>query len=40
MITFTLRIDKNIIDEHHDESIQLLHKHLIHQIHKISWCIG
>jgi hypothetical protein len=29
MIFFTLRIDKNIINEHHDESVQILHKHLI-----------
>jgi hypothetical protein len=37
---FTLRIDKNIVDEHHDKSVQILHKHLIHQIHEIGWCIG
>ena len=40
VITITLGIDKNIVDEHHDESVQILHKHLIYQIHEISWCIG
>jgi hypothetical protein len=36
MITITLGIDKNIIDEYHDESVQILHKHFIHQIHKVT----
>jgi hypothetical protein len=36
MITFILRIDKNIVDEHYDVSVQILHKHLIHQVHKIA----
>ena len=33
-------VPKNIVDEYHDEPVQILHKHLIHQVHKISWCIG
>jgi hypothetical protein len=28
------------VDENHDESIKILHEHLIHQIHKIGWCIS
>jgi hypothetical protein len=35
MITITLGITKNIVDESHDKSVQILHEHLIHQIHKI-----
>jgi hypothetical protein len=40
MITITLGINKNIVDEYHDEPAKILHEHLIHQIHKIGWCIS
>jgi hypothetical protein len=36
MITFTLRIDKNIVDKYYDESVQILHEHLILHIHKVA----
>jgi hypothetical protein len=35
MITITLGINKNIVDEYYDESVQIIHKHLILQIHKV-----
>jgi hypothetical protein len=40
MITITLGINKNIIDEYYDESVQILHKHLILQIHKVAGALG
>jgi hypothetical protein len=33
------RIYQNIIDEHHHELVKILHEHLGHQIHEISWNI-
>jgi hypothetical protein len=36
MITNTLGTNKNIIDEYYDESVQILHKHLILHIHKVA----
>jgi hypothetical protein len=40
MITIILGIDQNIVDEYHDESIKILHEHLVHQIHEVGWCIS
>jgi hypothetical protein len=36
---FTLRVDQYIIDEHHDKLLQILPEDLVHQIHKVGWCI-
>jgi Holliday junction resolvasome RuvABC endonuclease subunit len=35
MITITLGINKNIVDEYYDEYVQILHKHLILQTHEV-----
>jgi ABC-type uncharacterized transport system substrate-binding protein len=40
MFSITFEIDQNAIDEYHDELIKLFHKHLIHQIHEVGWCIS
>jgi hypothetical protein len=40
MITIILGIAQNIVDEYHDESIKILHEHLVHQIHEVDWCIS
>jgi hypothetical protein len=40
VITIILRINKNIADEYHNESIKILHEHLVHQIHEVGWCIS
>jgi hypothetical protein len=33
MFFFILRVDKYIIDEHHDKLVQILYKFLVHHIH-------
>jgi hypothetical protein len=40
MFSIILGINQNFIDEYHDELIKIFHEHLIHQIHKVGWCIG
>jgi hypothetical protein len=40
MLFFTSLVDQYIIDEHHDILVQILHKNLVHQIHKVGWCIS
>ena len=40
MIFFILGVDQNIVNEYHDEFIQLRHEDLIHQVHKICWGVG
>jgi hypothetical protein len=40
MITIILGIYEDVVDEYHDESIELLHEHLVHHIHEVDWCIG
>jgi hypothetical protein len=37
---FILSADQYIIDEYYDELVQILHKDLVHQIHKIDWSIS
>jgi hypothetical protein len=32
---FALGANQHIIDEHYDELVQIFHKHLVHQIHKV-----
>jgi hypothetical protein len=39
MLYFRLRANQNIVDEDHNKLIQVLHKHLIHEVHEIGWCI-
>jgi hypothetical protein len=36
---FCLAENHNVIDENHKKPIQVLHKHLIHEIHEIGWGI-
>ena len=40
MFLFILRVHQNIINEHHDELIQKLHKHLVHHVHEIGRCVS
>jgi hypothetical protein len=40
MFFLTLRVDQYVIDEHHDELVQILHKKLVHHIHKVCWGIS
>jgi hypothetical protein len=40
MTTIILGIYEKLIDEYHDEFIEILHEHLVHQIHEVGWCIG
>jgi hypothetical protein len=37
---FTLGVYQYTIDEHHDKLVQILHKDLIHQIHKVGWAFS
>jgi hypothetical protein len=32
---FILRVDQYVIDEHYDELVQIFHKDLVYQIHKV-----
>jgi hypothetical protein len=34
-----LGIYENIINEHHYELLEVVHKHTVHQVHEISWRI-
>jgi hypothetical protein len=35
MFFFIFGVDQYIIDEHHNKLVQILHKDLVHQIHKV-----
>jgi hypothetical protein len=35
MFLNTLGVDKYIVDKDYDELIQLVHKYLVHEVHKI-----
>ena len=37
---FTLGIDKNVVDKHHDKLVQIIHEHIVHEIHEIGGGIG
>jgi hypothetical protein len=37
---FILSADQYIIDEDYDELVQILHKYLVYQIHKVGQCIS
>ena len=40
MLFFILGVDQNIVDENHDELVEVLHEHLVHEIHEIGRGIG
>jgi hypothetical protein len=40
MFFFILRADQYIINEYHNKLVQLLHKDLVHQIHKVGQSIS
>ena len=40
MISIILGVNKYVIDEYHDEFIEILHEHLVHQIHEVGWCMS
>jgi hypothetical protein len=37
MFFFALRVDQYVIDEHHIELVQILHKVLVHEIYIVGW---
>jgi hypothetical protein len=37
MLVFHLGVNQNIVDEDHGKLIQVLLKHLIHEVHEIGW---
>jgi hypothetical protein len=39
MFIHTLRIDKYVINEHHDELVQLFHEYGIHEVYEVCWHI-
>ena len=40
VLGFTWREDKNIVDEDHDEFVQILHEYGVHELHEGGGCIG
>jgi hypothetical protein len=40
MLLHTLGVNKYVVNENYDKLVQLVHKHLIHGVHKIRWCVG
>jgi hypothetical protein len=36
----TLGVNKYVVNEDYDKLVQLFHEHLIHEVHKICWCVG
>jgi hypothetical protein len=36
MLLLILGIYKNIINEHHYELVEVVHEHIVHQLHEIS----
>src|SRR6266498_4481595 len=40
MLFFRLRENKYVIKEDNDKLFQILHEHFIHEVHKISRCVG
>jgi hypothetical protein len=40
MFFFSLLVNQYNIDEYHDKLVQLLHKNLVHQIHKVGRSIS
>jgi hypothetical protein len=39
MLLLILGIYEDIVDEHHYESVEVVHEHTVHQVHEISWRI-
>jgi hypothetical protein len=39
MFILIFGINKDVINENHDEFIQLRHKYGIHKVHEVGWCI-
>jgi hypothetical protein len=39
MFFFGHGVNQNVVDKYHNKLIQVFHKHLIHEIHKIGWGI-
>jgi hypothetical protein len=40
MFFYTSGVDKDVIDEDNDKLIQLLHEHLVHEVHEVGGGIG
>jgi hypothetical protein len=39
MFFLAFGIDEDIIDKDHDEFVELRHKHGVHDVHEVGWCI-
>jgi hypothetical protein len=39
MLFIVFGIDKDIIDKHHYEIVELHHKHGVHEVHEVGWGI-
>jgi hypothetical protein len=37
MLFFALGVNQYTIDEHYDKLVQIFHKDLVYQIHKVGW---
>jgi hypothetical protein len=35
-----LGVNKYVVNKDYDKLVQLFHKHLIHEVHEVHWCIG
>jgi hypothetical protein len=40
MLLLILGVNQDVINEHHNKLIQILHKNFVHQIHELGRCIG
>ena len=40
MLFFSLGVNQDVIYEHHDKLVEVFHEHLVHEVHKIGWCIS
>jgi hypothetical protein len=36
----TLQMYQNVVNEHHDELVQLRHENSVLEVHEMCWCIG
>jgi hypothetical protein len=40
MLFLITRVNEDVIDEHNDKLVQILHEHFVHHTHKIGGSIG
>jgi hypothetical protein len=39
MLLLILGIYKNVINEHYNELVKVVHEHAVHQVHEVRWRI-